>query len=106
MASDSKMTDVSTSEPGKVRRLGNRARLGIALIILSFVVWIMIFVVPFLPLTRGAKWTVGLVLWLGSYACWFLGLYLAGREVAGPIVNWLWKWVPWRKDVKEDTGSG
>ena len=106
MPSDSDNTDLPSGEQKEKRRLGKRARLGVLLIILSFTVWLAILGVPFLPFSSGLKWIIGLLLWFSSYVFWFLGLYMAGREVAGPFVNWFWKWLPWRKSVQGDIDGG
>ena len=106
MTSDSDKTGLPPGEQTEKRRLGKRARLGILLIILSFTLWLAILGVPFLPFSSGLKWIVGLLLWFSSYAFWFLGLYMAGREVASPFVNWFWKWLPWRKSAQGDVDGG
>jgi len=106
MTRDSNTTNLSPGEQKENRSLGKRARIGILLIFLSIVVWLSILGVPFLPISSGFKWIVGLLLWLSSYAFWFLGLYMAGREVAGPFVNWFWKWLPWRKSPQGEIDGG
>ncbi|MDP7205251.1 MAG: hypothetical protein QGH11_06780 [Pirellulaceae bacterium] len=106
MTSDSDTTELSPGEKKGNRSLGKRARLGVLLIFLSIAVWFAILGVPFLHASSGFKWIVGLLLWLSSYAFWFLGLYMAGREVAGPFVNWFWKWLPWRKSPQGEIDGG
>ena len=106
MNSELDTADDATAEPAGPRRLRKRAKIGIVLIILSFLIWFAIFVVPFLPLSGRVKWTVGVVLVICCYSSWFLGLFLAGREVAAPIMAWFWKWLPWKKSMKEDDEGG
>tara|TARA_B100000809_G_scaffold208157_1_gene210752 strand:+ start:476 stop:796 length:321 start_codon:yes stop_codon:yes gene_type:complete len=105
MKSDLDTTDDGSAEPAGRRPLRKRAKIGIVLIILSFLIWFAIFVVPFLPYSGRVKWIVGIVLVICCYSCWFLGLFLAGREVAAPIMAWFWKWLPWTKRTKEDDES-
>jgi predicted permease len=106
MNSELDTTDDASPEPAGRRRLRKRAKIGIVLIILSFLIWFAIFAVPFLPYSGRVKWIVGVVLVICCYSSWFLGLFLAGREVAAPIMAWFWKWLPWKKSVKEDDEGG
>lgn len=106
MNSELDTTEDASPEPAGRRRLRKRAKIGIVLIILSFLIWFAIFAVPFLPLTGRVKWRVGVVLVICCYSSWFLGLFLAGREVAAPIMAWFWKWLPWKKRMKEDDEGG
>ena len=101
MTSDAETVDGETTEKEKPKKLGKRARLGVLLIILSFVIWLPIPFVPFLnipPLDKGVL--IGELL-IGSYIAWFLGLFLAGREVARRIAAWFFRLVPWKRKKQE-----
>ena len=95
--------DKTDGAPAKPRpRLGKRAKLGIVLVVLSFLIFFTIPAIAFLPLSKGVKWYVGVGVLVFCYGIQYAGLYLAGREVAAPIMAWFWKWLPWRKSRVED----
>lgn len=102
MNSEPDTTDAAAAGPAGRRRLGKRAKLGIVLVVLSFLIFFAIPAIAFLPLAKGAKWYVGVGVLVFCYGIQYAGLYLAGREVAGPIMAWFWKWLPWRKSSDED----
>jgi len=102
MTSDAETVDGETTEKEKPKKLGKRARLGVLLIILSFVIWLpIIAVVPFLKIELKEKGLLAGELLLGSYIAWFLGLFLAGREVARRITAWFFRLVPWKRKKQE-----
>ena len=106
MKSDLDTTDDGSAEPAGRRPLKKRAKIGIVLVILSFLIFFMIPAIAFLPLAKGAKWYVGVGVLVFCYSIQYAGFYLAGREVAEPIMAWFWKWLPWTKRMKEDDEGG
>ncbi len=106
MNSEPDTTDDGSAEPAGRRRLGKRAKLGVVLVVLSFLIFFAIPAIAFLPLAKGAKWYVGVGVLVFCYGIQYAGLYLAGREVAEPIMAWFWKWLPWTKRMKEDDEGG
>ena len=106
MNSEPDTTDAASAEPAGRRRLGKRAKLGVVLVVLSFLIFFAIPAIAFLPLAKGAKWYVGVGVLVFCYGIQYAGLYLAGREVAGPIMAWFWNWLPWTKRMKEDDEGG
>ena len=102
MTNDVETVDGESTEQEEPKKLGKRARLGVLLIILSFVIWLPIFaVVPFLDIPLKAKGVLVGELLIGSYIAWFLGLFLAGREVARRIATWFFRLVPWKRKKQE-----
>jgi hypothetical protein len=102
MTNDVETVDGESTEQEEPKKLGKRARLGVLLIILSFVIWLpIIAVVPFLNIPLKEKGVLAGELLIGSYIAWFLGLFLAGREVARRIAAWFFRLVPWKRKKQE-----
>jgi hypothetical protein len=101
MTNDTETVDGESTEQEEPKKLGKRARLGVLLIILSFVIWLPIPFVPFLTISDKERVVLFVGLLIGSYIAWFLGLFLAGREVARRIVAWFFRLVPWKRKKQE-----
>jgi len=57
-------------------------KLGLFLFVLSFLPWLVIFlVVPFLPLDITQKTTLSVVLAVGAEVCFWMSVVLLGKEV-------------------------
>jgi hypothetical protein len=70
-------------------RSGIRARAGVVLVGLSLALWVPLPVVPFLPLSTGAKAALGGGLVVGAEIAFWLGAVLAGPEAARRIRSWV-----------------
>ncbi len=68
-------------DPESERERGNlTARIGVALILLSGVLWFSLFAIPFLPLTAGQKAALAGVDFIGVQIAWWTGATLAAPE--------------------------
>jgi hypothetical protein len=68
---------------GEARQSGRRvvaARFGVALILLSGVLWFSLFAIPFLPLTVGQKAALAGADFVGVQIAWWAGAALAGPQ--------------------------
>ncbi len=73
------------------------ARIGIALILLSGLLWFSLFAIPFLPLTVGQKAALAGADFVGVQIAWWTGAALAGPQT----VARLWSWCGRRKKPDE-----
>jgi hypothetical protein len=73
------------------------ARIGIALILLSGVLWFSLFAIPFLPLTVGQKAALAGADFVGVQIAWWTGAALAGPTT----VARLWGWCRRKKPADE-----
>ncbi|NQV28607.1 MAG: transporter suffix domain-containing protein [Rhodopirellula sp.] len=60
---------------------GTTAKTGIALILLSGVLWFSLFAIPFLPLTIGQKAAIAGADFVAVQIAWWIGAALAGSEL-------------------------
>ncbi len=58
-----------------------RQRAGVGSIVLSFVLWALIFALPFLELPTKRAAAIGVALYISSYLVFFVGLRLLGRPL-------------------------
>ncbi len=80
----------SSEQPrGGIKAFGARA--GVVLLGLSLALWVPLPVVPFLPLSGGAKATLAGGLILGAEIAFWLGAVLAGPEAARRTRAWVRK---------------
>ncbi len=85
------------SQPGLERdadattRSGISARAGVILLGLSLALWVPLPAVPFLPLSTGAKATLGGGLVVGAEIAFWLGAVLAGPEAVRRMRSWIRK---------------
>ena len=63
-------------------------KLGIALILLSGVLWFSLFAIPFLPLTVGQKAGMAAADFVGVQIAWWSGAALAGPSTVKRIWGW------------------
>lgn len=54
---------------------------GFILIVISWIIYSLILIIPFLPLYLSMKLFLGAVLYLSSHAVFWLGVLILGREV-------------------------
>ncbi|HBV99401.1 MAG: hypothetical protein JL50_13290 [Peptococcaceae bacterium BICA1-7] len=54
---------------------------GLILIVISWIIYSLILIIPFLPLYLSMKLFLGAVLYLSSHAVFWLGVLILGREV-------------------------
>ena len=64
------------------------ARIGIALILLSGMLWCSLFAIPFLPLTVGQKAALAGVGFIGVQIAWWTGATLAGPQTIARLKSW------------------
>ncbi|MGD6963683.1 transporter suffix domain-containing protein [Fictibacillus phosphorivorans] len=74
-----------------------KKKIGIIFIILSFVLWILIPVIPFLSFGAGLKTAIVSGLFIGGEVFFWLGALLAGKDI---MKNFIKKY--WRRDKKDD----
>lgn len=79
----------------RIRHRKIRSRIGIALILISGVLWFSLFAIPFLPLTVGQKAAFAGTLFVAVQIAWWAGAALAGPQ----LVSRLW---PRRRVNKRD----
>ena len=80
-------------------------RLGIALILLSGVLWFSLFAIPFLPLTNGQKAMLAGATFLGVQAAWWDGAALAGPRVVRQVTGWMRMLTGGRKQETDESSS-
>lgn len=64
-------------------------RTGIALILLSGVLWFSLFAIPFLPFTTGNKALLAGAIFIGVQIAWWIGAALAGPRVVSKVTGWM-----------------
>jgi ABC-type transport system involved in cytochrome c biogenesis permease component len=74
-----------------------KKKTGIIFIILSFVLWIFIPIIPFLSFSAAAKTGIVSGLFIGGEVFFWLGALLAGKDIAKKFIQKYW-----RKKEKED----
>ncbi len=67
---------------------GTAAKIGVALILLSGVLWFSLFAIPFLPLTIGQKAALAGADFVGVQIAWWVGAALAGPELVAKLKSW------------------
>lgn len=80
-------SDHSEATPDQPRR-PVLIRLGVALILVSGVLWFSLFAIPFLPLTVGEKTGLGAAVFAGVQIAWWSGAALAGPAVVQKLTGW------------------
>lgn len=70
------------------RPLSLVSKIGLAIIGLSLVLWIVLPIVPFLPLTTRRKAAVALVIFILAEVTFYLGAFLAGKAVLLRFKAW------------------
>lgn len=68
---------------------GRHTRLGIALILLSGVLWFSLFAIPFLPIGTGNKAVLAGTMFVGVQIAWWSGAALAGPRVVSKLTSWM-----------------
>ncbi len=63
----------------------SKRTLGIAALVVSTMLWLAIFVLPWAPISNSARFGVGVVLYGGSYVFFFAGGAWLGPEVMGRL---------------------
>ncbi|MFC5402614.1 transporter suffix domain-containing protein [Cohnella soli] len=74
-------------------------KLGLGFIIASFMLWVAPFVVPFMPLSAGAKAGIITVALIVAEALFWVGVLFVGKEVAKKIRGYV-NPSNWRKKPK------
>jgi hypothetical protein len=77
-----------------------KKKIGIAFIVLSFVLWILIPVIPFLSLSGAVKTAIVSGLFIGGEVFFWLGALLAGKDIVKTFIQKYW-----RKKEKDDDVS-
>jgi hypothetical protein len=77
-----------------------KKKVGIAFIVLSFVLWILIPVIPFLSLSGAVKTAIVSGLFIGGEVFFWLGALLAGKDIVKTFIQKYW-----RKKEKDDDVS-
>lgn len=85
-ASDLTIKPASDDQMGRPAKPGS-SRLGIVLIIVSGVLWLSLFVIPFLQLTPGQKTAVGVGVFVAVQVTWWTGVSLSGPAVMRNLKN-------------------
>lgn len=78
------------------QRSNRLAKLGVALILISGLLWAPLPLIPFLSITTTHKAVLAGVLFVGVQIAWWTGAALAGPEVVRKIRNWIRKLLPWK----------
>ena len=65
-----------------------RVRCGVALIVISGVLWFSLFAIPFLSLTLVQKTALGSAFFVGVQVTWWSGVALAGPRVVKQLTGW------------------
>ena len=65
-----------------------RFRLGVALIVLSGILWFSLFAIPFLPMTVAGKASLGTAVFVGVQIAWWAGAALVGPEAVNKMKSW------------------
>ena len=63
-------------------------RIGIALILLSGILWFSLFAIPFLPLTLGQKAALAGADFVGVQIAWWTGAALVGPQTVARLKSW------------------
>jgi ABC-type transport system involved in cytochrome c biogenesis permease component len=74
-----------------------KKKTGIIFIILSFVLWIFIPIIPFLSFSAATKTGIVSGLFIGGEVFFWLGALLAGKDIVKKFIQKYW-----RKKEKED----
>jgi hypothetical protein len=77
-----------------------KKKIGIVFIVLSFVLWILIPVIPFLSLSGAVKTAIVSGLFIGGEVFFWLGALLAGKDIVKTFIQKYW-----RKKEKDDDVS-
>ena len=81
--------DSTNDRPQRGRDKGGiAARIGIALILLSGVLWFSLFAIPFLSLTIGQKAALAGAAFVGVQIAWWTGAALAGPRTVTRLRSW------------------
>ena len=64
------------------------AKIGIALILLSGMLWFSLFAIPFLPLTLGQKAALAGADFVGVQIAWWTGAALVGPQTVARLKSW------------------
>lgn len=68
---------------------GRYTRIGVALILLSGILWFSLFAIPFLPFTTGEKALLAGAIFIGVQIAWWIGAALAGPRVVRKVKGWM-----------------
>lgn len=68
---------------------GRYMRIGIALILLSGLLWFSLFAIPFLPLETGHKALLAGAVFIGVQIAWWIGAALAGPRFVRKVTGWM-----------------
>jgi len=81
--------DSTSDRPLHGRDKGSTAaRIGIALILLSGLLWFSLFAIPFLPLSIGQKAALAGAVFVGVQIAWWTGAALAGPQTVTRLRSW------------------
>ncbi|AMQ22540.1 transporter suffix domain-containing protein [Geobacillus sp. JS12] len=82
-------------------------RIGIGLIIASFVVWVAVPIAPFLPFSAAVKATIVAAVIVAAEVMFWLGVLLAGKEAAMKLKAY-WNPKHWRikRRLSDQTNDG
>jgi hypothetical protein len=78
-----------------------KRKTGIVLIILSFVLWLLIPVIPFLKLSAGLKTAFVSGLFIGGEVFFWFGALLAGKDIVKNVIRKLWR----KKEEGDDNSA-
>ncbi|MCM3720034.1 transporter suffix domain-containing protein [Fictibacillus phosphorivorans] len=78
-----------------------KKKIGIVMIILSFVLWVFIPIIPFLTLSAAIKTGIVSGLIIGGEVLFWLGALLAGKDIVKNFIQKFWR----KKKNKEDDPS-
>ena len=81
---DAPIEPAAEDEAGKPRS----GRLGVTLIVVSGVLWLALFAIPFLQLTLGQKTTLGAGVFLVVQITWWTGVTLVGPTAMQNLKRW------------------
>jgi hypothetical protein len=98
--------DVLPDQPAD-QGLGDRARFGVMLMVVSGLLWAPWPAVAFLPLGAGKKVVLASVLFLGVQVAWWVGAALAGPAALRNLRNWVRTRLHFGKatDTREDRST-
>jgi len=81
--------DSTSDRPLRGRDKGSpAARIGVALILLSGMLWFSLFAIPFLPLTVGQKAALAGAVFVGVQIAWWSGAALVGPQTITRLKSW------------------
>ncbi|KZE68851.1 hypothetical protein AWM68_00830 [Fictibacillus phosphorivorans] len=75
-----------------------KKKIGIIFIVLSFVLWLFIPVIPFLSFSAGLKTAIVSGLFIGGEVSFWLGALLAGKDIVKKFIQKYWR----KKDKDDD----